>query len=390
MADNINTQPGGKTDGRLEIVAWAAGGLLLIAIFFVLYVGYDFFMPLAGGIVLALVLSPIIGFLTRLRVPRTLSAFLLLALIVTGLTSAFVQLAPPTADWIQNAPRILSQIERKLLPVKRSVENVREAAEDLEKAAQVSGQSNSQTAPVPVTISPPSMLVRILGGFQRTVLHLGICVIFAYFLLSYADLFREKIIDALPRVQQKRQLLAVTEQIERDVSSYLFAVALINGALGLGVGIGMQLIGLPNAALWGLMAAVLNFIPYFGLAVGLIVVFLVGLQNFETFTEALAGPGIYLVLNGLENQFITPALLGRRLVINPAIIFVCVIFWGWFWGMAGALLAVPFLIVIKGIANYFASLHAFGELLSGRSNNHNGNDDDKKHDRIVVAPAKPR
>jgi predicted PurR-regulated permease PerM len=390
VADNIRTEPAGKADRRLELVAWAAGGLLLIAIFFALYVGYDFFMPFAGGIVLALVLSPIVGFLARHRVPRTVGAFLVLALIVTGLTGAFVQLAAPTADWIQNAPRILSQIERKLLPVKRSVENVKEAAEDIEKAAQVGGQSNSRTAPVPVTISPPSMLARIFGGFQSTVLHLGICVIFAYFLLSYADLFQEKIIESMPRVQQKRQVLAVTKQIESDVSGYLFAITLINITLGLGVGIGMHLIGLPNAALWGVMAAVLNFIPYFGLAVGLLVVFIVGLQNFETFTEALAGPGIYLLLNGLENQFITPSLLGRRLLINPAIIFVCVIFWGWFWGIAGALLAVPFLIVLKGIANHFAPLHAFGELLSGRSNGPNGNGNGKEHDRVLAVPAKPR
>jgi predicted PurR-regulated permease PerM len=383
VADSINREPGGKADRRLEAIAWSAGGLLLIAVFFALYLGYDFFVPFAGGIVLALVLSPIVGFLARHRIPRMLGAFFVLAAIVAGLTGAFLQLAAPAADWIQNAPRILSQVERKLLPVKRSVENVKEAAEEVEKAAQVSGQSNSKTAPVPVTVTPPSMLVRILGGFQRTVLHLGICIIFAYFLLAYADVFQEKIIDALPRVQQKRQMLAVVQQIETDVSSYLFAIALINGALGLGVGIGMQIIGLPNAALWGVMAAVLNFVPYFGLAVGLTVVFIVGLQNSDTFAQALVGPGIYLLLNGLENQFVTPSLLGRRLLINPAIIFVSVIFWGWFWGIAGALLAVPFLIVIKGIANHFTPLHAFGELLSGRSNGNNGNG-------IIVVPAKPR
>jgi predicted PurR-regulated permease PerM len=102
------------------------------------------------------------------------------------------------------------------------------------------------------------------------------------------------------------------------------------------------------------------------------IVFAVGLQNFDTLTQALMGPGIYLLLNGLENQFVTPALLGRRLVLNPAVIFVSVIFWGWFWGIAGALLAVPFLIVIKGIANHFAPLRAFGEVLSGRRIGRNG------------------
>ena len=368
MAENAKKEPRRKPDGRLEGLAWTTGGVLLIAIFCTLYVGYDFFMPFAGGIVLALVLSPIIGFLARHHVPRMLSAALVLALLVTALTGAFVQLASPAAEWIQNAPEILSGIEHKLLPVKRSVENVKEAAEEVEKAAQVSSPAASKTAPVQVTVTPPSMLIRILGGLQRTVLHLGICIIFAYFLLSYADVFQEKFVDALPRVQQKRQVLAVMQQIEGDVSGYLLSITVINASLGVGVGLGMHLIGLPNAALWGVMAAVLNFVPYFGLATGLLVVFIVGLQNFDTLTQALFGPGIYLLLNGLENQFVTPSLLGRRLVLNPAIIFVCVIFWGWFWGIAGALLAVPFLIVLKGICNHFAPLRAFGELLSGRSN----------------------
>jgi predicted PurR-regulated permease PerM len=109
---------------------------------------------------------------------------------------------------------------------------------------------------------------------------------------------------------------------------------------------------------------------------------MVGLQNFDTLTQALLGPGIYLLLNGLENQFVTPALLGRRLVLNPAIIFVSVIFWGWFWGIAGALLAVPFLIVIKGISNHFSPLRAFGEVLSGRRNGQAGNG------QATVVPAK--
>jgi predicted PurR-regulated permease PerM len=374
VAETIRPGPRRGTKSGIEGLTWAIIGLLIIAAFYTLYLAYDFFMPFAGGIVLALVLSPIVSYLARRRVPRMLSAALVLALLVAALAAAFVQLAAPASEWVQDAPHILSGIERKLLPVKRSVENVKEAAAEVEKAAQVAATPADPSAPVAVKVAPPSVLDQLLDRFQRVILHLGICVIFAYFLLSYADVFQEKLIDALPRVQQKKQVLAVTEEIERDVSTYLFSISLINVGLGVGVGIGMHLIGLPNAALWGAMAMLLNFIPYFGLAVGLTVVFVVGLQHFDTLSHALLGPGIYLFLNGLENQFITPLLLGRRLVLNPAVIFVCVIFWGWFWGIAGALLAVPFLIVMKGISNHFAPLHSFGAILSGRSNgNGDGN-----------------
>jgi len=353
-------------------LTWAVSGLLVIAAFYTLYFAYDFFMPFAGGIVVALVLSPIVSFLCRFHIPRTLSAAVILAVLVVSFSSAFIQLAGPAAEWIQTAPTLLSNVERKLLPIKKSVQDVKKAAAEVEKAADVT-PDKGKSAPMAVMVTPPSMLTRFVGGFQHTVLHLGICVIFAYFLLSYADVFQEKIIDASPRVQQKKQILAVTEQIERDVSGYLFAVTLINVGLGVSVGVAMHLIGLPNAPLWGVMAAVLNFIPYFGLVSGMGVVFIIGLQNFDTLSQALLGPGIYLLLNGLENQFLTPSLLGRRLLLNPAVIFVNVIFWGWFWGVAGALLAVPFLIVLKGICNHFAPLNAFGEFLSGRRAGENGN-----------------
>jgi predicted PurR-regulated permease PerM len=354
-----------KTNGRVDGLTWAVSALLVIAVFYSLYFAYEFFMPFAVGIVLALVLSPIVGFASRYRIPRTLSSALVLAALVAILATAFMQLAQPATQWVEDAPKLLSTIERKLLPVKRGVEQVKEAAENVEKATEVAPKAGTE-APVSVVVKPPSILSRLFGSFQRSLLHLGICVIFAYFLLAYADIFQEKLINTVPRIQQKKQVLAVVQQVERDVSSYLFAITLINLGLGLAVGFGMYALGLPNAALWGAMAFLLNFIPYFGLAVGLTIVFLVGLTNMETLGEALIAPGIYLLANGIENQFITPSLLGRRLLLNPAVIFVCVIFWGWFWGIAGALLAVPILIVIKGASNYFEPLNAFGELLSGR------------------------
>jgi predicted PurR-regulated permease PerM len=361
-----------KINAKGDALTIAVCVLLIIAVFYSLYFAYEFFMPLAVGIVLALVLSPIVGFASRWRVPRTISSALVLAALVAIIVTAFMQLAQPATQWIEDAPKLLNTIERKLLPVKRGVEQVKEAAENVEKATEVAPKPGAE-APVSVVVKPPSILSRLFGGFQRSLLHLGICVIFAYFLLAYADVFQEKLINTLPRIQQKKQVLAVVQQVERDVSSYLFAITLINLGLGLAVGIGMHILGLPNAALWGVMAFLLNFIPYFGLALGLTVVFLVGLTNMDTLGEALIAPGIYLLANGIENQFITPSLLGRRLLLNPAVIFVCVIFWGWFWGIAGALLAVPILIVLKGASNYFAPLNAFGELLSGRRPTDNGN-----------------
>jgi len=107
------------------------------------------------------------------------------------------------------------------------------------------------------------------------------------------------------------------------------------------VGGGLYCLGVPNAAMWGMIVAVLNFVPYFGPVAGVFLLATIGLLSFDTLWQALLPPAWYLLFHLLETNLITPVLLGRRFTINPVVIFVSLIFWMWLWGVPGALLSVP-------------------------------------------------
>lgn len=122
--------------------------------------------------------------------------------------------------------------------------------------------------------------------------------------------------------------------------------------------------GVPNAAMWGILVAVLNFVPYFGPASGVILLAAVGLLTFDTLGKGLLPPLWYLLLHLLETNLITPVLLGRRFTLNPVVIFVSLIFWMWLWGVPGALLSVPILVSIKVVCDRVPAMSPVSELLS--------------------------
>ncbi|HEY0549461.1 MAG TPA: AI-2E family transporter, partial [Verrucomicrobiae bacterium] len=134
--------------------------------------------------------------------------------------------------------------------------------------------------------------------------------------------------------------------------------------LGLIVSGGLYFIGVPNAIMWGMLAALLNFVPYFGPVAGVALLATVGLLTFDTLWKGLLPPLWYLLLHLLEANLITPVLLGRRFTLNPVVIFVSLIFWTWLWGVPGALLSVPILVAIKIICDRVPSLSAVSELVT--------------------------
>jgi len=155
----------------------------------------------------------------------------------------------------------------------------------------------------------------------------------------------------------------ISRQIEHDISRYLLTVTLINAVFGSAVGLSMYFIGLPNALLWGVMAGLLHFIPFLGAIVGISVVTLVALVTMDQITSILLVPSAYLGLNLLEEYLFFPFLIGRRLLLNPVVIFIWLIFWGWLWGIPGALMAVPLLAIFKIVCDHIEPLAAVAEFL---------------------------
>ena len=138
-------------------------------------------------------------------------------------------------------------------------------------------------------------------------------------------------------------------------------MTLINVGVGVAVGVGVWLLQMPNPVLWGVLACVLTYIPYLGAVVGIGILGLAALLAFDDLGHALAVPGVYLVVSFLEGNFITPLVLGRRLTLNPVVIFVGLLFWFFLWGIPGALLAVPILAICKIVCDHVDTLAPIGE-----------------------------
>ena len=189
-------------------------------------------------------------------------------------------------------------------------------------------------------------------------------LILLYFLLAYDGVFLMKLIRLMPTLSDKKRAVSIAHDIESHVSRYLLTITVINICLGTAVGTTVGLLGLHNPIMWGVMVAVLNFIPYLGALTGIICMTLGAVLSFDSFSYALIFPAAYLILASLEGNFITPMVMGKSLTLNPVIVLLSLIFWGWMWGIAGIILAVPILAAFKIFCAHIEPMEPLAEFLS--------------------------
>lgn len=346
-----------------RFVTIAISGVLLLATLYTLYFAREFAIPVVAAAILGLVFAPLVRLFSRYGIPSPLTGGLIVLSIVGALTTGLLLLSEPTANWLNRAPMILSQLDYKLRELKRPVEQVKEASDRMEKLAQV-GETGAAAPDRNVVVKPPGILQQIFGTMQTVLIQLSVTLVLLFFLIAAGDIFKIKLVQAMRRYSDKKRTLCIWRDVEHNVSIYLVTIALINIGLGIAIAFGLYSIGLPNALLWGAMAILLNFIPYLGALVGLGIVSVVSIITFDSLGAAMLAPAIYAGCNLIESQLVTPAVLGRRLALNPVIVFISVIFWGWLWGMPGAMMAVPMLIVVHVACSHIPSIRIIAELLT--------------------------
>jgi predicted PurR-regulated permease PerM len=340
----------------------ALTGLFVLAAFYTLYFCRSLLLPLVMAGLFSLLLSPLVRALKRLHVPEPLGAGLVILALLGALGAGIYGLSGPAFDWVQRAPQSLRSAQVKLRDLQRSMQRLGRATEQVEKLADATAAVPPQPV-VAVAVQSTSLRERIFSRATDLVTDAVVMVILLYFLLASGDLFLRKLIRVLPRLEDKRRAVEIARQVERDISAYLSTVTLINLCLGASVAACFYLIGVPNPLLWGAMVTVLNYVPYLGPIVDYSVFLMVGLLTFNGAWHILLPAAAFLVLNVLEAYVLTPLLLGRRLTLNPVVLFIGLTFWGWIWGIVGAILAVPILAVFKIFCDHIEPLAPIGEFL---------------------------
>jgi predicted PurR-regulated permease PerM len=323
--------------------ALAPLGLLLIAVVGVLYLARSVFIPLTFALMLSFLLSPIVTRLSRAtRLPRALSAALVVLALFGSVTYGAVMLADPAAEWVRRSPTIFQTLERKIRPLRRPVQDVSVLAERVERMTQVT-DSNSRE----VTLEKPGVLGTALDLVWQFLAGSLVMVIALYFTLLTGDSLLGRLIAWLPHLNDKRRTAEVLVSIQRGMSRYMGTIVVINTILGAVVSLAFYLLRLPNPLLWGAFAAVAHFVPYVGSLVGVGTIAIVSLVSFNKLSDAVLPPLVYLILASLEGNIVSPLVLGRTFRLDALVVFVWLLFCAWLWGVAGAIIAVPLLVLIR-------------------------------------------
>jgi predicted PurR-regulated permease PerM len=347
--------------GPLDVRSLSLSILMILAIGGMLYVARAVLMPIVLALLLSFLLSPLVRGLARLRLAEPLGAAVVLLTLVGMLMLGVYGLWEPATQWFQRLPQSMAQLENKIRLVKESVADFSEATEQVEQMTNMQSEAASPT--LKVEMQRPSLTGTVLNQTLNLLATAGAVTILLYFLLASGDLFLLKLVRVLPSLADKKIAVTIVHEVRHDISYYLLTITLINAGLGVAVGLAMFGLGMPNPLLWGVMAAVFNFIPYLGALASMIVLTIVALLTFDDLGRALLVPGVFLLLTALEGSFITPMIVGQRLTLNPVAIFIWLTLWGWLWGVPGMLLAVPLLAALKIVCDHIQPLNPIGEFL---------------------------
>jgi predicted PurR-regulated permease PerM len=307
--------------------------LLLFGVF--LYFGRPILLPVFAAAVLALTLAPVIKAAQRAGIPTWVSAVLILLFGFGALSVAAMTLAKPVSEWIARAPEIGTSIRDKLAVLEEPMAALHQLQTSLfgnSGGLNVSMPASTVVLPVVAFVTPAAGELVL---FFTTLL---------FFLVGEIEL-RNQVVALFGNRDAKLRFLKIMRDIERNLAGYLAVVTVVNICVASIVALGAWLIGFPNPWIFGFLAGLFNYVPYIGPAVMVIVLFGVGLVTFSSLAHALIAPLGLIAVATLEGHLITPTLVGRRLTLNPLVVFLALAFWTWMWGPLGALLATPLSII---------------------------------------------
>lgn len=338
-------------------------GTFLILFVGALYYARSFFLPLVLALLVALTLSPLVRLLARRGIPTAVSAVALVIAMAAILFGIAAFLSEPVTAMVGEAPKVFEAARARFTFLREPFAMLNDAGRELQSVLEGTSDTDPE-APERVVVVQGGMLAWAAGTAADVGTTLGATLILALFILAASEVLRHKLVRVLPDLSGKKKSLRVLRDIENEVSRYLLTITAINAGLGAAVGAAMWLLGMPHALLWGIAAMMLNYVPYLGGTIGIVLAGVIGLVTYPTLVGAALPPLAYLSLNIIESNFVTPTILGRRLELSTVAILIFLAFTTWMWGIVGTIIGVPVLVVIKVFCDNFPSLSGLAEFLS--------------------------
>jgi len=318
--------------------------LVLLALAYTFYFCRSLILPLLLAGLVALFASPAVRVLGKAKLPKPLAAALVIVMLILLAGFTVSLLYEPAVQWLQRLPLLGSKLAEHVDGMTTSITALRDSV--------LPGHSPNQ----PLTDVIGSGLMPVLSVLAEftvmTLFQLAVVVMLTYFFLVFGDTLLRNMVRALSSLNAKKNLLSIFHTIRDDIARYVLVVSTINVLLGVTTALIFYLLDVPDPLLWGSLATILNFAPYIGPAILTMLLTGVGFIEYQQLSQILLLPGVFLLLNVIESQLITPLVLGKRFNMNPLLVVIWMFIWGWIWGAVGVLIAIPLLVCLKIIAGH--------------------------------------
>lgn len=338
-----------RRDRLLAAMTLILGLGLLLGLPFALSYGATFFLPLTASIVVAIALVPVLEWLERHRLPAPLAAGTCVLLFLVVANVALAAIIVPAIEWFRLLPDRIDRIQANLAPVLDLYQSLESFVNKTLRQFAQGGMTEAVSAPRAAVAPPGSILEFAATSAPGALIEMFFALLVIYFFLSGWTRIRRNLITRRQSFGGAMATARVIQEVIDDTSSYLGTITLINVCLGLVVAGILYLFGMPYPLMWGGIVALFNYIPYFGPILAAILLGLGGMMTYTDIWTALVPAGVMIGAHLIEANVITPLVVGHRLTINPLLILISLSFWGWVWGTAGMLLAVPLLIIIQTV-----------------------------------------
>ena len=352
--DDISPVAGHPTRNRL-----LAGILILLALY-ACAVAAVLIVPFLLALLLSLMLAPVVRLLCRWHLPRVLATLLVLlcAIVLTG--SLLASLVAPARAWMVQVPKSFERIELALNELRRPLLAVTHASEQIAKLTNIDGENKVQR----VVDAGPSRIAQMLSATPAALASMVATLLLIFIFLLHGDALLRKFVELAPALYMKKDIVIATRSAQHELSTYMVTIAVINSIFGLLTALVLWGLGVDAPLLWGGVVAVLNFAPFIGPMLAVMILVVVGFSRFETPLAALSVPGAFLVLHLIEGQLVTPLIVGRRLALDPVMVFLALMLFGWLWGVAGLLLAMPLLTCVRILAERVPAWNTLAKMLA--------------------------